>query len=91
MMEDLPHCVVQDCVPSGATAQKEENNFLWYFFQRRQPPLLVRVNSSQSELDLPLSKLNKSKIGKNNISVTDGQTDQPNNRPMDIHILIDSN
>ena len=34
----------------------------------------IIVNSSQSELDLTLTKLNKSKIDKNNISVTDGWT-----------------
>ena len=32
---------------------------------------LIIVNQSQSELDLTLPKLNKSKIGKNNIRVTD--------------------
>ena len=36
----------------------------------------IIVNSSQSELDLTLTKLNKSKIGKNNISVTDRWTDE---------------
>ena len=24
-MENLPHCVVQDCIPFGAAAQKEKN------------------------------------------------------------------
>ena len=32
MMEDLLHCVVQDCVPFGAAAQKEENEFFYGFF-----------------------------------------------------------
>ena len=36
----------------------------------------IIVNSNQSKLDLSLTKLNKSKIGKNSSSVTDGPTDR---------------
>ena len=36
----------------------------------------IPVNPSQSELDLTLTKLNKSKISKNSVSVTDGRTDR---------------
>ena len=47
----------------------------------------IPVNQSQFELDLTLPKLNKSKIGKNNISVMDRWTDGLMNQ----HMLIDFN
>ena len=55
-------------------------------------PFFVRnSNFSQSELDLTLTKLNKSKIGKNNASVTDLWTYWPSDKRTDRHILIDLN
>ena len=50
----------------------------------------IKINKGQTELDLPWTEFNQSKISKN-ISVTDRRTDWPTDGLMDGHISIDFN
>ena len=48
-MEDLPHCVVQDCVPFGAAAQKRAK-LLTFHTWVRESQFLAATNLHETEM-----------------------------------------
>ena len=56
-----------------STSRQIYEAFFVHKFMNTSQLMSIIVNSSQSEFDLTLTKLNKSKNGKNNVSVTDAR------------------